>query len=205
MPATVKAKNVESETKDTLDPEVLLGVLPTEVAFFDKPTYKVRIGIEVNKSALYSKTCLVDQSARPNNNRKNYRSLQWNYRIKSLYAPKAWTETKESFKVQGLILLAEKMGALQARMWFSVVERLARAILRSITYTDPCIRGLFPMDRKICQYIQHWNQFWEKTETCRGYRVHPRTRCLVSKWRDMRCIQSQNSYQYQQKRNFLWL
>lgn len=37
---------------DTLVPEVLFEVSPTDVAFFAKPKYKVRIGIGVNMSAL---------------------------------------------------------------------------------------------------------------------------------------------------------
>lgn len=35
---------------DKIPQEALLKVLPTEVAFFSKPAYKVRIGIEVNKT-----------------------------------------------------------------------------------------------------------------------------------------------------------
>lgn len=39
--ATDRAKNVKSETTGNLGPEVLFEVPPTEVAFFNKPTYKV--------------------------------------------------------------------------------------------------------------------------------------------------------------------
>lgn len=61
--ATMRIENVASELIDTLAPEVLFEVPPTKVAFIVKPKYKVRIGAELNRSVLYSKTCLVDTGA----------------------------------------------------------------------------------------------------------------------------------------------
>lgn len=59
-------ENFESDSTGIKGLEVLFGVLPTKVAFFAKPTYKVGIDVGENKSALYSTNCLVDTTTRLN-------------------------------------------------------------------------------------------------------------------------------------------
>lgn len=60
---TGRVEKVESESTNTLAPEVLIKVLTTQVSFFANRLYKIRIGIGENKSALYSSTFLVVSGA----------------------------------------------------------------------------------------------------------------------------------------------
>lgn len=65
--STVEVKeNVEPDSTRIEDAEVLFGVPPMEVAIFDKPKYKVRIGIRDDRSIFHFNTCLVATGAGPN-------------------------------------------------------------------------------------------------------------------------------------------
>lgn len=49
-----------------IDPKSTLRSMPTKVAVFSKPIYTVRLGSEVNESALYFSRHLADAGAGPN-------------------------------------------------------------------------------------------------------------------------------------------
>lgn len=91
---------------------MLFEIPPTEVAFFAKLTRKVQVGIGVNKSTLYSMMCFDDAGTGLNLTKKDYPRPHWKCRIKLLDAPRLWTATKESIKVQGFISVIGKKRTL---------------------------------------------------------------------------------------------
>lgn len=94
--ATDRVKIVSSEKTDTLDHEVLFQVLQTEVDFSANPTYRVRIGVGVDKSPLCSTTYIHNTGGRPNLVNESYLIPSCKNFIKRQDVHKLRTARKES-------------------------------------------------------------------------------------------------------------
>lgn len=91
---TNRVGNFKLERTDTLTQKGQFGIPPTEVVHFAKRSYKVHIGLEVSKSALYYTACLADTGAGSYLTPKTYLRLPWKSRIKGLDAAKLRSTTK---------------------------------------------------------------------------------------------------------------
>lgn len=125
---TTNRVHLKSERRDTI-PWSTTRSTTNKNCNFAKPPYKVQRGFGVNKSALYCSTYFVDKGAGQNLTGEAYLSTHLQSCIKRLYWPEHWSATKESTDVQGFIPLNVKIGTLQVRTLFVLVENFAVDIL----------------------------------------------------------------------------
>lgn len=118
------------------------------MAFFAKPTCKVRNGVGVGTSALYCTSCLVYTSSWPSIITKVDLRPHWKCGSEQFGAPKPRSAKKESIKVRGFIPSIVKIGTQQVRGWFGVFKSLAFDILLGPTGIHSCMKGIFPLYKK---------------------------------------------------------
>lgn len=122
---------------------------PGEMAFFSKQMGKERIKVGLIKYVMHLTKCLVDTGAGQNLVNNDPRQ-QWRKRTQQLPTPKLPTEMKQAMYLSlDSILWLFRWEGYKSVHGFSWLKKMAIEVLIGTTFTDRCIRGIFPMERRI--------------------------------------------------------
>lgn len=127
--------------------EVLPLSMDKTVTLFQKRNYKVCLTIGIQPSVMRPVIGILDTGAGPNLVAKDFLPSEWQQRIKPIRDPGLVAATKEAMVLQEMILLCVRLGDLEVRAWFGVVDRLAVRLLLGTSFIDRFVKAIFPQDK----------------------------------------------------------
>lgn len=141
---TDRVDNINSGKTNTLAKEVLLKVVCTEHFFFAKPTNEMRIIMGVNKSALYSKTLVLDKGAGQISSTKLTQGRTGKVELRVYMRPVSLRNERVDQGTKNHFVDREEV-TLQVHTSFGIARSLAVYNVLGIPYISYCIEGIFPM------------------------------------------------------------
>lgn len=127
----------------------------SNVAFCLKPTNKLRLRSIFNASSTRTDTCLLDKKASTNLLKPVFYLDKWptasNTEKCLNFAPAA----KEPPRIEGMVLLHDRLSDICVRIWFSIVQNLTFNMLLATLSIYLFILGLLSAQRKVVSWHSH--------------------------------------------------
>lgn len=158
-PSTVQQETPHSSRTPSLavcyHDEISLPAETAETAMRAKPTYRRQVSLGTSPSAMHITQCLLDTGARLNLANMTLIPQPGQYRTNQESFSKLRTVSKQKPPVESKIIIHTGSGSRCVRLWIDVIPDLAIHMSLNTSFTDQCIRGVFPFKRKVIPRHSH--------------------------------------------------